>query len=176
MRTHTDTHRGTACEARRGGRRGRWHRPDRREASGGTGPAHTWVRIPSSGLQTILFCYLSCLVRGTSAAKLLTQSQTVFSPGLKSCECSPRPRGDRGCSRACCHEGTEQHETQAGALVHVCCDPVRARATLHRHPQTPPPWSALPTAYGGRTTRWPPRSPEAWPINLGGKPQLLSCV
>ena len=123
------------------------------------------------------FCCLSRLVRGTLAAELLTQSQTVFSPGLKSCECSPRPRGDRGCSRACRHEGT-QSDTRRRLAPRCTC------AVIPSEPGRPC-TGALKHLYPGRhclqptlgqTTCWPPRSPEAWPINLGGKPQLLSCA
>ena len=72
---------------------------------------------------------------------------------------------------------TERHETQAGASVHVCCDPVRARATLHRRPQTPLSWSALPTAYIGPDHMLAPSLSRGLAYKPGRKaPAALVCL
>ena len=120
------------------------------------------------------FCCLICLVRGTLAADLLTQSQTVFSPGLKSCESHlSHPRGDPGCSRACCHKGTQRDMCRGLARV------LWSRLSLEdptQAPQTAPPWSGPAYNLRGLDHTLAPRSPEAWPLNLGWKHQLLSCA
>ena len=134
---HTDTHKGATCADTAG--RGEEGIERTGEGPGGTRACPHLVGIGSPRLQAILFCCLSCLVRGTLAADLLTQSQTVFSPGLKSCESHlSHPRGDPGCSSACRHRG---HRGTCAAGWHVCCDPVWAGGDTTQAPQTAPPWS-----------------------------------